>query len=135
MTRTEMYELMNANPAFHIATVEGDQPRVRAMLLYKADESGIVFHSSTRKDVYKQVCQNPKVELCFNDFTKNIQLRVTGTLEIVDDNSLKDEMSNHPSRGFLKSWRERGPIQDFYNTFVVFRLKNWEVNQASACRN
>ena len=135
MKRTEMFELMNANPAFHVATVEGDQPRVRAMLLYRADESGIVFHSGTTKDVYKQVSRNPKVELCFNDFTKNVQLRVSGTLEIVDDNRLKDEISNHPSRGFLKAWRERGPIQDFYNTFVVFRLKEWDVNRASACRN
>lgn len=135
MTRQEILELMNSNPAFHLATMDDDQPRVRAILLYKADKDGIVFHSGIMKDIYKQICQNPKVELCFNDFNKNIQLRVSGKLEIVDDNDLKDEIANHPSRGFLKSWKERGTLQDFYNTFVVFRLRNWVVSIASACRN
>jgi uncharacterized pyridoxamine 5'-phosphate oxidase family protein len=135
VTRQEVFELMNSNPAFHLATMEDDQPRVRAMLLYKADESGIIFHSGTMKDVYKQICKNPKVELCFNDFNKNAQLRVSGKLEIVSDNNLKDEISNHASRGFLKSWKERGTMQDFYNTFVIFRLTDWVVSCASACRN
>lgn len=41
MNEKEMYALMNSNPAFHLATVEGDQPRVRGMLLFRADENGI----------------------------------------------------------------------------------------------
>lgn len=123
MTRQEMLELINNNPAFHLGTVEGDQPRVRGMLLYKADESGIVFHSGTMKDVYKQIVKNPKVELCFNDFNRGIQLRVSGELEIVDDNNLKDEIYKHPTRGFLKPWRESLSQSDFYKSFVVFRLK------------
>ncbi|MGI6648969.1 MAG: pyridoxamine 5'-phosphate oxidase family protein [Bacillota bacterium] len=134
MTRQEMFDLMNSHPAFHLATMEGDQPRVRALLLFKADESGIIFHSTVTKDIYQQVSQNPKVELCFNDFNKNIQLRVNGVLEIVDDNKLKDEIANHPSRGFLKSWRDRA-IQDFYHSFVVFRLSKWEVSSSSSCNS
>jgi uncharacterized pyridoxamine 5'-phosphate oxidase family protein len=124
MTSQEILELINRNPVIHLATVEGDQPRVRGMLLYKADESGIVFHSGTMKDVYRQVMNNPKVELCFNDFTNHVQVRVNGELEIVDDNNLKDEICAHPSRQFLKAWRENGSLQDFYKAFVVFRLKN-----------
>lgn len=124
MTGQEIIELIHRNPAFHLATVEGDQPRVRGMFLYKADASGIVFHSGTMKDVYRQVVNNPKVELCFNDFQNNIQVRVSGILEIVDDNTLKDEICAHPTRQFLRGWRESGTLQDFYSSFVVFRLKN-----------
>ena len=124
MNKTEIFELLNNNPAFHLATNEGDQPRVRAMLLYKADESGIVFHTGAFKDVYKQIVNNPKVELCFYDSKNNIQIRVKGELEIVEDNNFKDEIANHPSRQFLKPWRESGSLQDFYNSFKVFRLKN-----------
>jgi len=124
MTSQEIIELINRNPVFHLATVEGDQPRVRGMMLYKADESGIVFHSGIMKDVYRQVVNNPKVELCFNDFKNNVQVRVSGKLEIVDDNNLKDEICEHPSRQFLRGWRESGSLQDFYKSFVVFRLKN-----------
>lgn len=123
MTRQEIIELINNNPALFLATVEGDQPRVRGMLLYKADDSGIVFHSGTMKDVYRQIVINPKVELCFNDFTRNIQVRVSGELEIVDDNNLKDEMCEHPTRQFLKAWRLSGTLEDFYRSLVVFRLR------------
>ncbi|MFZ5987210.1 MAG: pyridoxamine 5'-phosphate oxidase family protein [Bacillota bacterium] len=124
MTKQEIFNLMNSNPAFFLATVDGDQPRTRGMLLYKADESGIVFHTGTFKDLYKQIMKNPKVELCFNDFRQNIQVRVSGELELVDDNNLKDEISEHPSREFLKPWRQSGALADFYKTFAVFRLRN-----------
>lgn len=122
MTKKEIFQLMRENPAFFLATVDEDQPRVRGMLLYKADENGIIFHTGIMKDVYNQVVKNPKVELCFNG--KDTQVRVSGQLEIVDDNSIKDEISNHPTRQFLKPWRESGELGDFYKAFVVFRLKN-----------
>lgn len=124
MTKQEIYDLMNRNLSFHLATVEGDQPRVRGMLLYKADESGIVFHSSAAKDLHKQIMNNPKVELCFNDSKSGAQVRVSGKLEIVEDNNFKDEIAEHPTRKFLKSWRENGALQDFYKTLAVYRLKN-----------
>jgi uncharacterized pyridoxamine 5'-phosphate oxidase family protein len=122
MNKAEMLALMNANPAFFLATMDGDQPRVRGMLLYQADENGIVFHSGTMKEVYRQVQKNPKVECCFNDFKTGRQVRVRGHLEIVDDHALKDEIANHPSRAFLKPWQEGGELSDFYETFAVFRM-------------
>ncbi|MTI81102.1 MAG: pyridoxamine 5'-phosphate oxidase family protein [Firmicutes bacterium] len=128
MTKQEVFELMSRNPVFHLATAEDDQPRVRGMLLYKADESGILFHTGTMKDVFKQIMENPRAELCFNDFKNGIQVRVSGKLELVDDNNLKDEISEHPSRKFLKPWKESSDLQDFYNTFAVFRLRNGIAN-------
>ncbi len=124
MKREEMYELMRGNPAFHLATIEDDRPHCRAMFLFRADENGIIFHTGAMKDVYKQIAQNKNIELCFNDFKKNIQVRVSGVLEEIDDNAFKDEICSHPSRQFLKPWRESGPLENFYSTFKVFRLKN-----------
>ncbi|MCX5750871.1 MAG: pyridoxamine 5'-phosphate oxidase family protein [Candidatus Saganbacteria bacterium] len=122
MNKKEILEMINANPAFHLATVEGDQPHCRGMFLYKADENGIIFHSGSMKAVHHQIESNPKVELCFNDFKNGVQVRVSGKLEILEDKVLKDEMYAHPSRQFLKPWRESGPLKDFYNTFKVYRL-------------
>lgn len=124
MNKQEIYALLNANPGFHLATVEGDQPRCRTMFLYKADENGIVFHTGSFKDVYRQISANSKVELCFNDIKNNVQVRVSGRLEEVDDNAFKDEICAHPSRQFLKPWRESGPLENFYSSFKVFRLRN-----------
>lgn len=135
MNKEEIFGLMNSNPVFYLATVEDDQPRVRGMLLYKADENGIIFHTGTMKDVYKQIVKNRKVELCFNDFKKGVQLRVSGVLEIVDDLNLKDEITAHPSRLFLKGWKESGAMPDFYNDLAVFRLRNGVANTWTMERN
>lgn len=124
MTKNEIFNLMTSNPAFFLATVEGNQPRVRGMLLYKADENGIIFHTGTMKNVYRQIMDNPKVELCFNDFKLGMQVRISGELQLINDNNLKDEICDHPSRTFLKPWRESGELKDFYGAFAVFSLKN-----------
>ena len=47
MTKEELYTMMNQNPAFHLSTVEGNQPHVRGMLLFRADENGIIFHTAS----------------------------------------------------------------------------------------
>lgn len=135
MKKQDLFAFMNSNPAFHLATVEDEQPRVRGMLLYRADENGIIFHSGTMKDVYKQILKNPKVELCFNDYKKGVQLRVSGSLEIIDDKDLKDEITAHPTRLFLRAWKEDGSMQDFYNDLAVFRLRNGTANTWTMDRN
>lgn len=123
MNKKEILEFINANPAFHLATVEGDQPRCRGMLLFRADENGILFHSGTMKAVHHQIEKNPKVELCFNDLPKGVQVRVAGKLEIVEDKALKDEIAAHPTREFVRQWKAKGLFKDFYNEFKVYRLK------------
>lgn len=118
MNREEMYALMNANLAFHLATVEGDQPRVRGMLLFRADENGIIFHTASTKDVFAQIKKNPKAELCF--FGDGVQIRVTGVLEQIFDEELREEIFAHPTRKFLQAWKENG----IDNLLQMFRMKN-----------
>ena len=128
LTKEQTFELMNTNLGFHLATIENGEPRVRGMMLYKADDTGIVFHTGDFKDVYKQIITNPTVQMCFNDFTKGIQVRVRGRLEEVMDPELKDEISSHPTRSFLKKLRENSSLEDFYNSIRVFRMKNGVAN-------
>jgi pyridoxamine 5'-phosphate oxidase len=118
VTNKEMYNLMNANPAFHLATVEGDQPRVRGMLLFRVDENGIIFHTASTKDVFAQIKANPKAEMCFCG--DGVQIRVTGVLEQVFDEQLREEIFAHPTRKFLQAWKENG----IDNLLQIFRMKN-----------
>lgn len=118
MKKEEMFQLMNANPVFHLATMDGDQPRVRGMLLFRANEDGIIFHTASTKDVYAQIMKNPKAELCFQG--SGTQLRVTGMLELVQDDSLREEIFSHPSRVFLNAWKENG----IDSLLQIFRLRN-----------
>lgn len=106
MTKEYLFQIMNENPVFHLATMDGDQPRVRGMLLFRADEEGIIFHTASTKDVYAQILANPKAEICFQG--QGIQIRVTGILEQVKDEKLKEEIFAHPTRKFLQAWKEQG---------------------------
>ena len=129
MQKEQIFEIINKNPVIFLATVDGTEPRVRGMLLYKADESGITFHSGPSKEVYHQILKNPNVQMCFYDYEKNIQIRVRGALEKIDDISLKEEISNHPTRMFMKAWKANcASIDDFYKMFSVFKLKNGIAN-------
>ncbi|MCL2476043.1 MAG: pyridoxamine 5'-phosphate oxidase family protein [Candidatus Bathyarchaeota archaeon] len=129
MQKSQIFDLLNKNLVFFLATVEGTEPRVRGMMLYRADESGIIFHTGPQKEVYHQILKNPHVQMCFYDATQNIQIRVRGTLEKLDDPALKDEITNHPTRVFMQSWKANcATKQDFYNMFSVFRLKNGIAN-------
>lgn len=119
MTKHEVFEAITKHPSFFLATVEDDQPRVRGMLLFKADENGIVFHTSSKKDLFKQITENPKAELCF--VCGAVQIRISGRLELIKDNNLYEEIFSHPTRAFLQPWRNN---PGFMETFSVFRLKN-----------
>lgn len=121
MTKQEILDAINQNPVFYLATLDGDQPRVRGMLLYKADDYGIVFHTGTMRDLYKQLSENKKAELCFN--CGNAQIRISGELEEIDDNDFKDEIAAHPSRSFL-TWKNNISLEEFHRVFVVYTLKN-----------
>jgi pyridoxamine 5'-phosphate oxidase len=119
MNKDEILAFLNAHPVFHLATAEGDRPHVRGMLLYRADENGILFHTGKMKDLHKQLTLNPNVELCFNngDFDDLVQVRVSGLVELVEDLELKKEIVE--KRDFLKSWVER----EGYEPLAVYRVK------------
>lgn len=129
MNKEEIFKLMNENPAFHLATMDNDQPRVRGMLLFRADEDGIIFHTASSKDVFQQLMKNPKAELCFNSPTN--QIRVSGVLELVNDDNLRNEIFNHPSRQFLQGWKDNG----IDGLLQVFRMKNGEAVEWTMAKN
>jgi len=116
MTKEEIISFMKANPICYLATVEGDRPHVRPMGMYKADERGILIQLSTVKGMYREIVQNPKVELCFNGSGKMV--RVSGVAEFIEDQGLKEEIVK--ARPFLK------PLVDAHGwaTIKVFRVTN-----------
>ena len=57
--------------------------------LWFADTSGFYFNTMISKARYRQVVENPKVELCFHRVEDYLEmLRVRGTVEILDDPGL-----------------------------------------------
>lgn len=122
MNKEEIFKLIAANPVFSLATIDDGKPRVRGMLLYKADENGIIFHTGSFKDLYNQLILNPDVELYFN--CAGAQIRISGQVELINDNGLKDEIYDHPTRKFLQAWKDSGQVKDYYKDIAVFSLKD-----------
>lgn len=79
----KVYQFLDAAQTYYLATVEGDQPRVRPFgtaLLY---DGKLYIQTGKVKSVSKQIAANPKVELCA--FKGGKWLRVAG--ELVNDDS------------------------------------------------
>ncbi|MBR2176163.1 MAG: pyridoxamine 5'-phosphate oxidase family protein [Clostridia bacterium] len=75
---------------YYLATVEGDQPRVRPFgtaLLYN---DRLYIQTGKVKDVSKQISANPKVEICA--FKDGKWLRIAGELINDDDRDVKVAM-------------------------------------------
>ena len=95
MDITDCIQFANENPVTYIATVEGDQPHVRAFAMWFADKTGFYYHTGTPKSVFQQLRKNPKAELCF--YAPDAQgagrmMRVTGKVEFLNDKSLEERL-------------------------------------------
>jgi pyridoxamine 5'-phosphate oxidase len=108
----------------YLATLDNDQPRVRAMQFWFADKTGFYFQTGTTKDLYEQVKTNPKVEACFYkpDTMPGTMLRVAGKIEFVEDKHMKEKVM--VERPFLK---EMGLTSESPN-LIIFRITHGEAH-------
>lgn len=94
----------NENPVCSLATVENDQPRVRLLGFWFADETGFYFQTSTVKEIPGQLKLNPKTEICFykHEGVIGTMLRVSGEAEFLDDINFREKA--FADRPFLKNF-------------------------------
>lgn len=92
----EVYEFLKKCGTYYLATVEGDQPRVRPFGTADIFEGKLYIQTGKVKDVSKQIQQNAKVEICA--FDGDTWLRIAGKLVRDDRVEAKEHMlDNHPS--------------------------------------
>ena len=60
----EVYKFLKENPIFYVATMDGDQPRVRPFGVVALFEGKLYLQTGNVKPVFKQMTANPKIELC-----------------------------------------------------------------------
>ena len=85
-----IYKFLEEAGTYYLATVEGDQPRVRAfgtVLLY---EGKLYIQTGKIKAVSRQIKANPKVEICA--FKDGSWIRLSGILEEDDRREVKKAM-------------------------------------------
>lgn len=124
MNFQDCIEFANQCRTVYIATVEGEQPRVRPMAMQFADERGFYFQTENVKAFYRQTQANKKVELCFHSTEGGglgKVMRVSGEIEFVDDLELKSRLLQE--RPFFKALGIKGPDDPL---FVLYRIARGE---------
>jgi len=87
-----------------LATMEGDQPRVRPVTLIYFNKRFWIT-TSTRSAKVKQIQRNPKIEFCllFKEGDRNCCIRVAGLAKIIKDKETKAKIARHFD-SFSKHW-------------------------------
>jgi len=119
----EVLNFFRNNPTFYLATVEGDQPRVRPFGAVADFDGKLYLITGNRKKVYDQLLKNPKIELCGMD-AQGTWLRVEAEVTLDERREARTAMlDQNPS------------LRDLYNeddgVMAVFALKNATATFAS----
>lgn len=85
----KVYNFLKNASVYYLATVEGDQPRVRPFGTVNIFENKLYIQTGKIKPVSKQLLANPKAEICaFKDGT---WIRVSG--ELINDERIEAKKS------------------------------------------
>jgi uncharacterized pyridoxamine 5'-phosphate oxidase family protein len=71
----EVYDFLKKCNTYYLATVEGDQARVRPFGTIDLFEGKLYIQTGKSKDVSKQIAANPKIEICAFDGEKWIRVQ------------------------------------------------------------
>ncbi|MCD7743849.1 MAG: pyridoxamine 5'-phosphate oxidase family protein [Lachnospiraceae bacterium] len=74
----KVYEFLKGAGTYYLATVDGDQARVRPFGTIHIYDGNLYIQTGKTKDVAKKIAANPKVEICA--MSKGDWIRVCGTL-------------------------------------------------------
>lgn len=116
----------NEHKICYVSTVEGNQPHVRIQALWFADKDGFYFSTLKTKEVYRQLVENPRIEVCFyappkrpygQDGSKDMgtMMRVSGEITFLGDEQLKKRLLN-----------DRPVLRPNADKQVIFRIGNGE---------
>lgn len=111
----EVYEFLKKCGTYYLATVEGDQPRVRPFGTVDLFEDKLYIQTGLVKPVAKQMAANPKVEICAMTEGKWIRLAA----EVVLDERI--EAQEHMLEAYPNL---RGMYQPGDGNTAVYYLKN-----------
>ena len=116
----EVYDFLKSAGTYFLATVEGDQPRVRPFGTIDIFDDKLYIQTGKVKDVSKQLQANPKAELCA--FKDGVWLRVSG--ELVRDDRIEPKahmMENFPElKGMYSAEDDNTEVLYFRNATATF---------------
>src|SRR5262245_21150272 len=124
--RSRAREIVTSGGAPLLATIDGDQPRLRPVSPVKTDGFTIYVANLRRYHKTLEIAANPRVELCYLD-TNHDQVRITGVAEILTDRAILQEIwdANPLLRQYL------GSIEN--PELIVYRVRPTPVRVSHEC--
>ena len=116
----EVYDFLKKCGTYYLATVEGDQPRVRPFGTVAIFEGKLYIQTGKIKPVSKQLHANPKAEIC--GFMDGQWIRVSGKL-IADERieAKKHMLDDYPQlRGMYNENDDNTEVLFFEDAVAVF---------------
>ena|SRR6185369_2131991 len=105
-----------ADPFPHLATIDGDQPRLRPISPVRTD--GFTIYVANLRLYHKtaEIAANPNVELCYLDDGHN-QVRLSGVAEILTERPLLEQI-----------WQENPLMRQYLGSLdnpqlIVYRIR------------
>jgi uncharacterized pyridoxamine 5'-phosphate oxidase family protein len=95
----EVHEFLKKCGTYYLATVEGDQPRVRPFGTVHIFDGKLYIQTGKRKSVSKQMMKNPKIEICAMNGGQWIRIQAIA----VEDNRVEAKQSMLDAYPNLKS--------------------------------
>jgi uncharacterized pyridoxamine 5'-phosphate oxidase family protein len=118
----EVYDFLKKCGTYYLATVDGDQPRVRPFGTVDIFEGKLYIQTGKVKECSKQLHKNPKAEICAFDGPTGTWIRVSGKL-IPDDRreAKKHMLDSYPnSRGMYSEDDDNSEVLYFEDAEAVF---------------
>ena len=111
----EVYEFLKKCQTYYIATIDGDQARVRPFGTIDMFDGALTIQTGKVKEVSRQIHKNPKIEICAFDGKQWLRLAATA----VEDTRV--EAAEHMLEGYpeLKAMYQPGD-----GNTEIFKLTN-----------
>ena len=116
----EVYDFLKKCGTYYLATVEGDQPRVRPFGTVAIFDGKLYIQTGKVKPVSKQLHANPKAEIC--GFMDGQWIRVSGKLNADERIEAKKHMlDDYPQlRGMYNENDDNTEVLYFEDAVAVF---------------
>ena len=79
-------------------------PSVRMVLLKGFDKNGFVFYTNLNSQKGKEIRENPNATMCFHWKSLLRQIRIAGTLELVDDQKANEYYNSRAYESRIGAW-------------------------------
>ena len=110
----EVWRFLKDSGVYYLATIDNGVPRVRPFGTIEIFENHLYIQTGKKKDVFKQIQNNPNVEICA--FKDGKWIRVSGEL-IPDDRieAKKDMLDKNPELRAMYNENDDNTIVLYFN--------------------